>query len=252
MESHESPPLTVTNEVRTPARLSKTQKRQKRLAKNREKAKMCRERKKKKISELEAQVQRLTREVKRLRSTAAAHQPVFDGRFGQTVAAFFERLERLLGEAGDQEQALAAAVNDAKEVIYSRERVDAIQVKFQHTVDLMVPPLFSFSETSLPIHNPTSFRNIAYEKEQATHRLCCRYWQEQKPDVGQLLENLRTEAAAICDSTDLLYTQLDRVQPPWSARQSAIFSLWLGRHYLQLPIEKVLNYGHNSTEVLTK
>lgn len=235
---------------------TRAQKRLERLHRNRAKAKCCRQRKKAKVASLESEVAQLSELAKRLQAEASALQPVFDGSFGAAVETFFRNIESLLRAPGNHDTELTAALTEAKEVIYSQKRIESMRTKFQNTVELMVPEILYCSLNIRPEREqrelPTAFHTLPYEQQQAAHRLCLNYWRAQKSAIGETLETLRIEAAAICQSVDLLYTVLEGLQPPASARQAAAFALWLSKYYMQLPIEKVLNYGHNSTEMLSR
>jgi len=209
-----------------------------------------------KVANLESEVEQLSGLAKRLRAEASALQPVFDGSFGAAVGAFFQNIENLLQAPGNHDEELAAALTEAKEVINNQKRIEAIRTKFQNTVELMVPEILYCSLNFRPERAcpdlSTAFRTLPYEQQQSAHRLCRQFWLAQKSSIGEMLETLRTEAAAICHSVDILDTVLEGLQPPASARQAAAFALWLSKYYMQLPVEKVLNYGHNSTEMLSR
>ena len=249
-------PLVSASTATSPTLSTKTQRRLQRLLRNRQKARTCRQRKKAKITSLESEVERLSEQVRRLKAEASALKPVYDGTFGAAVETFFRNIENLLQRPGNNDEELAAQLLEAKEVIHSRKRIEAMRTKFQHTVELMVPEVLYCSLNIRPdVDIPdlsTCFHTISYEKQQAAYRLCRRYWRSQKPAIRDMLKTLRIEAATICQSVDVLYTVLEGLQPPASPRQAAAFALWLSKYYMNLPIEKVLNYGHNSTEVLSR
>jgi hypothetical protein len=238
----------------TSSQPTKAEKRLKRLVRNSQKAKSCRQRKKAKITSLESEVEQLSDQVQRLRAEASALAPVFDGAFGAAVEAFFLNIANLLQMPGNHDEELTAALTEAKEVIHNRKRIEAIRSKFQLTAELMVPEILYCSLNIRPEVQPslsTHFQGISLEKEQAAQRLCSRYCRAQNPAIREMLETVRTEAVAICHSVDILYARLEGLQPPASSRQAAAFALWLSKYYLTLPIEKVLNYGHNSAEMLS-
>lgn len=85
----------------------------------------------------------------------------------------------------------------------------------------------------------------------AAFRLFQSYYQAHSEEVNETLEGFKHFARHFWTNVESSRSLMNRLQPILRPRQWIHMILWLCKQYPQLGTEKMLNYGHNSTEVLS-
>lgn len=238
-----STPVSLTN---------KDYKRHLRVLKNRLKAKDHRLRTKAKTKLLETQVKQLSEQISQLRRTAESAKEVGLEEAGEELR---QELSRVVG-TGAGEEGIEGLLREATEKFGPRGsvRVDWLRSAFQRTVALLVPEsvllslalsddrmleMQSLLQASLSTQQYELF--ITMQRESSVQRLA----------LAKALDSFKDGAAAIWCHASRLHSMLhSEVRPLFEPKQLGRFVLWIHRHYAKLKAEEVLDYGHNSTEVL--
>lgn len=237
--------------------LTDAQKRHRRLCRNREFAKEARNRNKAREEYLELQVKQLTEEANQLKAEQETLKPaLLASAFQRDRAVFQAKLAEMLQNPQTTEAELNTLIDGTKDKLCVGERLhsESLQEAFNRTVDMMIPEqvvvsLMMGQENALPefealVQSSLSANLIARFRDAQMH------FREETPGLKEALNRFKSAADGLRQHVQTFESLLLSLRPILSARQCALWSLWLNKYETCLSSEKVLNYGRNSMELL--
>lgn len=235
----------------------KSQKRHLRLLKNRMKSKDYRKRSNTRTKQLEAKVRELSKQLTHLRPVARSTEEVSLEEEGEELRSeLMRRFSAVVTEPGSGQEGIERLMREVTEKFGPRGsiRIDWLRSIFQRTVGMMIPEsvllslalsdenfseMRSLLQASLSVEQFDLF--LTMQRESAAQRLA----------LAEVLNGFKISAAAIWQHASCLHTMIrSELRPLLQPKQLGRFILWVNLQYADLKIEEVLDYGHNSTEVL--
>ena len=229
----------------------------KRLLKNRQFAQDSRLRRKEKIEELERQVQELSAESIQLQARIAStrlspHSVEVD----EAKDSLLRKLESFVGKDVVLQAELREVMEEMKDKlgIEGTIRIKSLRNVFQQTIASLVPnPVL----VSLVLHE--AYQSSTLPLMQASlgpelFQVFSAHYPALLPQfsaVRETLDSFKASAVDIMQQISALHALVTQaIRGNMSPVQCARFILWLDKHCSQLEAEKVLNYGHNTSELL--
>lgn len=237
--------------------LVQDEKRQKRLARNRESARTSRRRKKQKLQYLESRIAQLSEEAAALRKTASLPK-VPDTPFFQSRQQLFTKLSQALTNASTSDEVIEGILDELRDQVGAtgKTRVETLIQTFQQTMDMMIPMHVKFFlwisgadglipgapqwETLATIANltPEQLDSIKEYQGILTH---------EKTQLMDCFDHLKRMINKIVRYSKSLHSLMDEMRLFLKPRQIGYFFLWLAKYHSDLETEQVLA---SSMEVL--
>lgn len=235
--------------------LTEAQKRHRRLRRNRGFAKEARNRTKAKLECLESQVKQLSEEASRLKAERIALEPaILASAYHRDETAFVEKIGEMMGRAETTDAEISTLIDETRDklgvggALHTESLKDAVT----RTIEMMLPEqiltaMFLSKEDIMPEFHTRLQSSLGAE----LHAACLHYFRQETLHLAEALSSFKSVAEEIARHVQALHILLmTKLRPIMNARQCAQLVLWLHKHYISLSPEKVLNYGHNSMELL--
>lgn len=233
----------------------------KRLARNRESARNSRRRKKQYIEFLEGRVARLSEEVSTLKSIIASTTATSpDQGFRAQRKELYKRLAEAVGNPEVPEEIIAQMLNDLSDKlgVHAMGRQEVVNRMFQQTLELMIPlhvkyflwvsdqDLDFFQETSSVSEDYASWRELVntahFSAEQcAAIREYKGILLQEKDKMSESLQKLKNMRESLEKHSLSFQHYVEDLRSFLSPRQAAGFLLWLEQHNPMPATEQVLN-----------
>ena len=252
-QTHADPPSSPSSSS-SRKHLTEAQKRHRRLRRNRGFAKEARNRNKAKLDSLESQFKQLSEEANRLKAERMAIEPaILASAFHRDQTTFVKKVGEMLGSAETTDAQINAVIEEAMTDLGVGGTLHAESLKdaFTRTIEMMIPEQILLALLLSQRDVVPEFRaRIESSLGAGVHAACLRYLRQETPLLKDALSSFKSVAEEIGKHVQALNTLLMGLRPILSARQCAQLVQWLHKHYVSLSPEKVLNYGHNSMELL--
>lgn len=234
-----------------------TQKRQKRLHQKRISAKTSRQKQKNRLNSLEMQVNRLNDELHLLQTAQNSVCPaLLDEVFREEHFKSINKLAELVGNPqATEEEIKAELLNWHKKLAVLRGEMQ--QMMFYRTVEMMIPGHISQSLCLCDIEAFPEFQSLLRSFPLSPSQLSAfhasqLYFHSLKPELTREISAFKSTADEICSHVNRLQDLILSILSLTKPRQCALFAMWFTAKYAGVDVEKVLNYGHNTMEVLNE
>lgn len=227
-----------------------------RLQRNRQFAQDSRLRLKSRIFDLESQAQRLSCEACRLQSIIQKRQQSENANPLTTSGiALLQDYMHVLENDQVTEEEIEGLLQETigKMGAAGSLRLGALRQAFQSTVSVMIPEaVLCFMALSA-----ADALNLAESGILSSIGLqAAAVFQQFQRDLEieglrDLLEQFKTAMGEVWQQMDIFYSLVRTMKQVLSPRQQVHLAVWICMHYYHLKTEAVLDYGHNSTEVLS-